>query len=222
VNKFFYREAQNRTSSIFLAYFNLMRIAFLILMITVCCAACSGPNLAAVEAQKADANPTEVPLADSFDYPIGKTKNATQKKDKDGWYNAQDFGANDHLGEDWNADTGGNTDCGLPVYAAAKGVIVYSGNVLGWGNVLIVRHRLKDGKLVETLYGHLQEFSKTTGEVARREQVGKIGDGGGLYPCHLHFELREQTCPIFGDVGGGYAKDRKGWLDPSDFIDKNR
>jgi murein DD-endopeptidase MepM/ murein hydrolase activator NlpD len=194
-------------------------VIFLIFVLFFC-ASCRGPNLPAVEAQKASEKPQEIPLAEGFDYPVGKTKTVTQKKDKDGWYNAQDFGANDHLGEDWNADTGGNTDCGLPVYSAARGLIVYAGDQLGWGNVLIVRHRLKDGKQVETLYGHLQEFAKTSGEVARREQIGKIGNGGGLYPCHLHFELRTQDCPIFGQVGGGYAKDRAGWLDPSDFIDK--
>ncbi len=199
-----------------------MRTASLFILVIFLSIACRGPNLAAVEAQKALEAPHQIPLAEGFDYPVGKTKTVTQKKDKDGWYNAQDFTVNDHLGEDWNADTGGNTDCGLPVYSAASGTIVFAGNQLGWGNVLIVRHRLKDGRAIETLYGHLQEFTKTSGDVARREQVGKIGDGGGLYPCHLHFELRTAECPVFGAIGGGYSKERAGWLDPSNFIDKNR
>jgi murein DD-endopeptidase MepM/ murein hydrolase activator NlpD len=200
-----------------------MRTAFLFLALILACAACRGPNVASVEAQKANEKPEEIPLVEGFDYPVGKTKSVTAKKDNDGWYNARDFGEADHLGEDWNGDGGGNTDCGEPVYSAARGVIVYAGRDLpGWGNVLIVRHRLKNGKLVETLYGHLQEFTKTTGEVKRREQIGRIGDGGGLYKCHLHFELREQTSPSWGETGGGYSKERAGWLDPSDFIDKNR
>ncbi|HEV7646253.1 MAG TPA: M23 family metallopeptidase [Pyrinomonadaceae bacterium] len=157
-----------------------MRTAPLLILIIFLSIACRGPNLAAVEAQKASQDPQQIPLAEGFDYPVGKTKTVTQKKDKDGWYNAQDFTVNNHLGEDWNADTGGNTDCGLPVYSAARGTIVFAGNQIGWGNVLIVRHRLKDGRQIETLYGHLQEFSKTSGDVARREQIGKIGDGGGL------------------------------------------
>ncbi len=196
-------------------------VTFLVFVLLFC-AACRTANLAASDAKNINANPQEIPLAEGFDYPVGTTKTVTQKKDKDGWYNAQDFGENDHLGEDWNADTGGNTDCGRPVYAAARGSIVYAGNVMGWGNVLIVRHRLKDGSQVETLYGHLQEFAKTSGEVERREQIGSVGDGGALFFCHLHFELRTSACPIFGEVGGGYNKNRAGWLDPSDFIDKNR
>ena len=63
----------------------------------------------------------------SFAYPIGFTDYATEKNDWwDGWYNAQDFGENNHLGEDWNKSTGGDTDCGEPVFATADGVILFA------------------------------------------------------------------------------------------------
>ncbi|MEP6925434.1 MAG: M23 family metallopeptidase, partial [Pyrinomonadaceae bacterium] len=147
-----------------------------------------------------------VPIADEFDYPIGETRRVTQSNDKDGWYNAQDFGKRNHLGEDWNSSAGGNTDCGAPVYAAAKGVIVFAERkVPGWGNVLIIRHRLADGELVETLYGHLQSFVKTSGEVKRREKVGAVGNGDGKYLCHLHFEIRASDCSAWGKPGPGYS-----------------
>ena len=48
-----------------------------------------------------------VTIADSFAYPIGKKESITQAKDSDEWYNALDFGEEDHLGEDWNKNTGG-------------------------------------------------------------------------------------------------------------------
>lgn len=163
-------------------------------------------------------------VADKFAYPIGKTETVTQAKDKkDDWYNAQDFTVNNHLGEDWNANSGGNTDCGKPVFAAANGTIGYAENAgIGWGNVVIIEHNLPDGKKVQTLYGHLQKILKTSGEVKRREQIGEVGNADGKYLCHLHFELREENCPMWNQAGAGYSAENSGWLDPSDFIDKHK
>ncbi len=163
-------------------------------------------------------------IADRFAYPIGKTEIITEAKDrKDNWYNAQDFGANNHLGEDWNANTGGNTDCGEPVFAAANGTIVLAEDAgAGWGNVVIIEHNLPNGERVQTLYGHLRKMTKTSGEVKLREQIGEVGNADGTYWCHLHFELREENCPMWNKAGAGYSAENKGWLDPSDFIDTKR
>ncbi len=160
-------------------------------------------------------------IADSFAYPLGKSGTLTQAKDKDGWYNALDFGKENHLGEDWNKDTGGNSDCGEPVYAIANGEVTYAADVgPGWGNVVIVTHHLPDGDKVQSLYGHLQEIIRTSGEVKKRELIGKVGNADGRYLCHLHLELRDQHCPSWDLVFVGYSPVRYGWLDPSDFIDR--
>ena len=133
-----------------------------------------------------------------------------------------------HLGEDWNAESGGNTDCGLPVYSVANGTSSYADIASGWGRVLIVRHTLPDGSQVESLYGHLASFAKTSGDVARGDQIGTIGDGsegGATYPCHLHLEIRTAACPNWGRAGqatGGTTSKAAGWTDPSDFIDSKR
>lgn len=55
-------------------------------------------------------------VAKTFDYPVGPPGAS-------GYYDAQDFGKNDHLGEDWNADTGGNSDCGDGTFAIENGVV---------------------------------------------------------------------------------------------------
>jgi murein DD-endopeptidase MepM/ murein hydrolase activator NlpD len=160
-------------------------------------------------------------IADRFEYPIGDGKKLTPAKDaKDAWFNALDFEDENHLGEDWNRNSGGNTDCGEPVYSAANGVLTHAEDAgPGWGNVVIVTHTLPDRSKVQTLYGHLQNIIKTSGEVRKREKIGTIGNANGKYLCHLHFELREQSSPMWDTAGPGYASERSGWLDPSDFID---
>lgn len=161
--------------------------------------------------------------ADSFAYPIGETDFATESRDSDLWYNAQDFAENRHLGEDWNKTSGGNTDCGESVYAAAEGRIVFAADAgAGWGNVLIIEHVAEDGTKVQSLYGHLETLAKTNGEVKRRERIGTVGSANGRYLCHLHFEIRWAECPFWNQSGHGYADDKHGWIDPSEFIEKHR
>jgi len=160
----------------------------------------------------------------SFAYPIGEKEYVTEKNDVwDNWYNAQDFGENRHLGEDWNKTTGGDTDCGEPVFATADGVIMLAKDAgPGWGNVVIIEHTASDGTKLQSLYGHMESIMKSSGTVKRREQIGTVGSANGRYKCHLHFEIRWKECPLWGEVGPGYSDDRRGWIDPSEFIERTR
>ena len=162
--------------------------------------------------------------AKSFAYPVGETEYVTEKNDWwDHWYNAQDFGEDRHLGEDWNKTTGGDTDCGEPVFATADGEIVFAGDSgPGWGNVMVVEHTAADGTKLRSLYGHMDTIVKYTGEVKRREQIGTVGSANGRYKCHLHFELKWNECRLWNQVGPGYLDERYGWIDPSEFIEKTR
>ena len=164
------------------------------------------------------------PTADEFAYPVGNREFVTEERDKkDGWYNAQDFGENNHLGEDWNGNSGGNTDCGEPVYAVANGTITYAKDAgPSWGNVIIIEHRLPGGEKVQSLYGHLEKILKTKGTAMKREKIGTVGGANGRYPCHLHFELRDESCLLWNRVFVGYSPINNGWLDPSDFIDARK
>lgn len=81
-------------------------------VVAILVASCSEP---AAQQATPPANHPAV-IATSFAYPVGNAETVTQAKDtKDDWINALDFGKNDHLGEDWNKNSGGNTDCGEPV-----------------------------------------------------------------------------------------------------------
>ena len=160
----------------------------------------------------------------SFASPVGEKDHVTERNDWwDYWYNAQDFGENRHLGEDWNKTTGGDTDCGDPVFAAADGEIVFAADSgPGWGNVIMIEHAAPDGTKLRSLYGHLQTVERSSGSVRRRERIGTVGSANGRYKCHLHFEIKWIDCPMWNEVGPGYSNERKGWIDPSEFIEKTR
>jgi murein DD-endopeptidase MepM/ murein hydrolase activator NlpD len=131
-----------------------------------------------------------------------------------------------HLGADWNLGSGSN-DANLPVYAIADGTVAsVQANVAGWGNVLFVTHVTSFGTYT-SMYAHVNW--NTTGPpapgswVTKGSQIARIGNGGGLYPYHLHLELRVGTNTF---VGKGYTdKSRvapEGQVNPNVFIAGHR
>jgi len=158
-------------------------------------------------------------IATQFTYPVGFPS-------AKGYYIAQTFGVKNghfnnkkHLGDDWNAVTGGNTDKGDPVYTIATGYVSESFNAgNGWGNIVRVIHKLPNGKFVESLYAHLNQRMVQAGDfIYIGQQVGTIGDAGGSYYAHLHLELRAKPgLPL----GGGYANSTDYYLNPKKFIDE--
>lgn len=155
-------------------------------------------------------NPEYIAL--DFDFPVGKP-NAK------GYYNAQKFGQNDHLGDDWNGTGGGNSDLGDPIYAIANGYIAEAKDFGGgWGKVIRIIHQYK-GKHYESVYAHCHKINVQAESFVRKgEQIGTIGNADGLYWAHLHLEIRDN---IFMDLGGGYSNNTSGYLDPTTFIKNN-
>ena len=157
------------------------------------------------------------PISDGFDFPVGKPN---AKK----YYNAQKFGKNYHLGDDWNGVGGGNTDYGDPVYSISNGIVAYAGNLKGgWGNVVRVYHNY-GSKLeplyVESIYAHLEKILVTSGSIVKKgEKIGTIGNADGKYLAHLHLELRDK---INMEIGQGYSQNTTGYLDPTIFIKNHR
>lgn len=155
------------------------------------------------------------PVVHRLDLPMGTENGALT-------YNAQPFWAMNeqrgghHTGDDLNGIGGMNTDFGDPVLAAADGIVVYAGTPSeGWGRVLILSHRLKDGCSFQTMYAHLHSIDVALGAmVGRGQNIGKVGTADGLYPAHLHYEIRTG----YGvDVGAGYAAHPLNRVDPTKF-----
>lgn len=149
---------------------------------------------------------------DGFDFPVGPPHGA-------GYYDAQPFGENLHLGNDWNGNGGGDSDLGDPVHAVAAGVVLEAiDHGGGWGNVVRIAHATC-GDHVESLYAHLDQIAVSPGQsIARGERIGTIGTAHGQYRAHLHFELRDADLPL----GAGYGEETHGHLDPTAYIRTHR
>lgn len=170
------------------------------------------------------AQPKEVKVnfADGFDFPVGKPN-------ADGYYKARGLRLRSprHYGEDWNGRSGGNSDLGDPVYAVADGVVTFAYNVRqGWGNVVLTRHAYRDPssgkvKFIDTLNGHLDRIMVKTGQIIKRgQQIGTIGSNSGMYPAHLHFEIRHNIhIGMHRDVAPSTLEH---WADPTQFINGHR
>ena len=89
---------------------------------------------------------------------------------------------------------------GTPVFAAADGVVALarpmtdsSGNLVGYGNYIVVQHDTG----LKTLYGHLLAIGVKEGDVVKRGQlIGLVGSTGNSTGPHTHFEVRIDNSPV--------------------------
>lgn len=160
-----------------------------------------------------------VELADGFDFPVGKP-NAV------GYYKARGFTPNGHLGEDWNGRGGGDSDRGDPIYSIAHGIVIVSEDCrAGWGNCIIIRHAYRDHSgriaMVDSQYAHLETRISKVGDLVKRGQlVGTMGGNRGMYPVHLHFEMRKNL--QIGMNRSQFARDYSNYYSPTPFINQHR
>ena len=76
---------------------------------------------------------------------------------------------------------------GLDVIAAEDGVVLYAGEMGGYGNLIAIRH----AGGYNTVYAHLNAFKVKKGqEVYRGQVIAELGNTGHSTGPHLHFEVR--------------------------------
>ena len=93
-------------------------------------------------------------------------------------------GATFHDGIDISAQEG------TPIKAIGKGEVIYSDQLRGYGNLLILRH---SGGLV-SVYAHNQVNLVAAGDlVAQGEVIAKVGSTGRVTGPHLHLEIRKNN-----------------------------
>jgi hypothetical protein len=93
-----------------------------------------------------------------------------------------------HTGMDFLAGAG------APIGAAGRGVVAFADWTSGgYGNLVVVRHRLG----FESWYAHLSRISAWVGEaVVGGSRIGYVGATGQATAPHLHFEVRHFGTPI--------------------------
>lgn len=103
-------------------------------------------------------------------------------------FGARRKGGRTHTGIDFPAQAG------TPIGAAGVGVTEFAGrNSGGYGNLVVVRHRLG----YTTWYAHLSTITTFVGQkVTGGTRLGFVGSTGNATGPHLHFELRKNATPI--------------------------
>ena len=105
-------------------------------------------------------------------YAIGKTANASRNVNK-------------------GIDIGGRL--GDPVFAAASGEVVYSGNgLLGYGNLVIINHNER----YLSAYAHNRKLLVKEGQkISKGQKIAEMGRSG-VDRVKLHFEIRKDGDPV--------------------------
>ena len=82
---------------------------------------------------------------------------------------------------------------GVPIHAAANGVVILAEVWGGYGRTVVIDH----GGGLSTLYAHQSSIAASRGdEVLAGDVVGYIGCSGYCTGPHLHFEVREVGAPV--------------------------
>ena len=65
---------------------------------------------------------------------------------------------------------------------------VYSTEV--WGAIVVIDHGIVDGHPLFSRYGHVENIRVEVGQhVETGEKIAQVGNGEGLFPYHLHFDI---------------------------------
>jgi len=96
-------------------------------------------------------------------------------------------GRANHRGMDFHARVGD------PVMSVVDGVVSFSGEKGGYGNVVEVDH----GNGYKTLYAHNSRLTVREGNLVRAgQEVAKAGSSGRSTGAHVHFEVWERGNPV--------------------------
>jgi murein DD-endopeptidase MepM/ murein hydrolase activator NlpD len=76
---------------------------------------------------------------------------------------------------------------GMPIRAVAAGEVIYSSQLRGYGNLIIIRH---ENGLVSVYSHNRKNLVEQGAKVDKGEIIGEVGSTGRVSGPHLHFEVR--------------------------------
>jgi len=156
-----------------------------------------------------------IPYAEDFRLPMA---NLGQP-----WYEAtRRFGAYDYHPdrcEDFNLESGGDTDLGEPLVAPFSGIVL---NARDWGNrignIVQLLGVARTGELVVWAGWHLKDMAVSDGQVVRiGDSLGSIGNAGGQYSAHLHNQICITNMWSIPTPNTYVGDTRYKWVQPSIF-----
>ncbi len=145
----------------------------------------------------------EVPIAYGFVFPVGG-ETSFQQPDENGsapfrlvrGFNPGGRGGDKHMGVDLS-----NRKQGSQVRAIADGIVAMvcdrtAGDPMhtGWGNMVVLAHKLPGGEVVYSLLAHLKDRSihvRPGDRVAAGQAIAEVGSTGHAEGPHLHLEMRK-------------------------------
>lgn len=119
------------------------------------------------------------------------------------WFDATGFGTRYRIGSPYEAlHTGADLNCNppghfdadklAPVYSIGKGIITAASRFKSWGNVIVARYTLEDGRNIWARYAHVDVMFVGKGDsVGIGQQIARIGNAFNTMAYHLHFDI----CP---------------------------
>jgi len=165
-----------------------------------------------------------------FDWPVGTPVERAQHDRLPGaWVDATGYAqayknngrTEYHTGIDFNLNTPKfDSDAHAPVFAAADGVVVHSGALAVWGNVIVIMHDWHS-PIIWTRYAHGESVKVKAGQsVKRGDQICNVGNAGGKMPYHVHYDVaiidlgkRPGDWP-----GPNMQRVKDGYLNPVEFM----
>jgi murein DD-endopeptidase MepM/ murein hydrolase activator NlpD len=95
-----------------------------------------------------------------------------------------------HRGSSFHDGIDISAEEGMPIKAIDNGEVIYSDELRGYGNMVIVRH----ANGIVSVYAHNQNNLVRTGQtVTQGEVVANVGSTGRVTGPHLHFEIRQNN-----------------------------
>ena len=191
---------------------------YILILILVILSACTDNNMDEVEKLKAKKIVTVerpiikmrfIPLAEHFGFPLGYP-------DGEGYYDANPFRTDGHLGADLNGLGGGDTDFGDTIKAIGNGVVL-DGFI---NSALYIMHRTTDKNLpvIKSFYYHCDTVFVKENDIVKAGQVIALVGKTDTEIAHLHFEIIIDT----STVSRFYDSDTTGYMNPITFIKTHR
>lgn len=134
----------------------------------------------------------------SFQAPIGSPEEIASGNIWPGqWMDATPYLTSYSLGYHTGADLNLNypywdADMHSKVFAIGPGKVAYAQlySTKVWGKIIVIDHGIVDGLPLMTRYGHIENIQVAVGDVVQKgQQIANVGNGEGLFPYHLHFDI---------------------------------